>query len=152
GQPWAATITASDPDGDSLTFSLVTAPAGMVISETGRLEWPSAVGGAYTITVLVTDGRGGSAEQAFSLIVNRAPEISGVPVTDGQAGVEYRYAIAAADPDGDELQYTLAGAPPGMAVDGAGVVTWPVPAGGEYTLVLRVEDGKGGAAEQSFVL
>ena len=61
--PYDQTFTfqyeASDPDGDTLTFSLgTTSPQGATISSDGLFSWKptKAQGGTYIITVKVTDG------------------------------------------------------------------------------------------------
>jgi hypothetical protein len=58
-----------DPEGDSLSFSLDGAPAGMEIdSESGLIDWqvPEDLSGKYQIKVLVSDGDAKS-YQTFSL-------------------------------------------------------------------------------------
>jgi hypothetical protein len=66
-------LQASDPDLDPLTYT-VTLPAGatgMVYDATNRLiKWPvaGAIGSYGPIQVSVTDGRGGSASQSYTLV------------------------------------------------------------------------------------
>jgi len=70
-------LTASDPDGDPLAYALPSRPEGMVLGpvlpgNTGiRILWTptKAQGGPRTATVAVTDGRGGRAEQSFTVQV-----------------------------------------------------------------------------------
>jgi len=70
-------LNASDPDGDTLAYALVSQPQGMVLgpvlpNNTGiRVLWTptKAQGGARNATVVVTDGRGGRAEQTFTVQV-----------------------------------------------------------------------------------
>ena len=48
--------TATDADGDGLTFSLVSPPSGATISGSGNFSWtPSQAAGNYPVTVKVTD-------------------------------------------------------------------------------------------------
>jgi len=63
-------VEATDPDGDTLTYSLTTNPDGMAIdSSTGVISWiPTAVG-AYDITVEASDGEL-SDSQGFTIIVS----------------------------------------------------------------------------------
>jgi len=64
---------ASDPDGDSLTFSLESAPPGMTIDpRTGTVRWavPAAAPAAARGVVTVADGHGGRAAQPFTLTVS----------------------------------------------------------------------------------
>lgn len=64
---------ADDADGDSLTYSLEKGPVGMVIDgSTGRVVW--RVGreqaGEHVISIVVTDGQGGRAEQIYQLSIS----------------------------------------------------------------------------------
>ncbi|MBI5250035.1 MAG: hypothetical protein HY912_11120, partial [Desulfomonile tiedjei] len=59
---------------DSVTYSLVQAPPGMVIdSTTGFVQWRTdpAYSGDVTITIMVSDGNGGFATQSFTIVVTR---------------------------------------------------------------------------------
>ncbi len=68
GQPYQYLATAVDPDGDRLTFSLGTGPAGLTVSAMGLVSWPAPVQGAHEVIVKVTDGRV-TTEQRFILTV-----------------------------------------------------------------------------------
>ena len=67
-------VDAADPNaGDMLTFSLITAPAGMTIDpSTGLINWTPGVGdvGENATQVMVEDQDGLSATQAFTITVN----------------------------------------------------------------------------------
>src|SRR5262249_47218922 len=81
--------TARDPDGDTLTFSLVTGPQGLVIDRTsGLVTWNPAANelGTNNVTVQVDDGRGGTATQSYVIGIaqqpgNHDPLIVSNPVT-----------------------------------------------------------------------
>lgn len=63
-------VKASDPDGDTLTYSLKGAPAGMTIDrQTGTLRWtvPDDFAGKVSFAVAVNDGHGGVAQQRLNL-------------------------------------------------------------------------------------
>ena len=69
-------VRAVDPDGNSLTYSLSQAPAGMQIdASSGLITWyPTAVQlGQNQVTVRVEDGRGGSDTQTFTVNVTTEP-------------------------------------------------------------------------------
>jgi hypothetical protein len=69
---YAYQVEASDPDGDTLTYSLVKGPPGMEIDgETGLIEWwvTSKELGPHEVIVEVSDGQGGSDQQMFTLVV-----------------------------------------------------------------------------------
>jgi DNA-binding transcriptional regulator of glucitol operon len=61
--------TASDPDGDELSYTWSTS-GGSISGEGSVVTWvaPNTFG-TYTITVTVTDGRGGQATQSIEIVV-----------------------------------------------------------------------------------
>jgi hypothetical protein len=72
GVAFTFTPTASDPDGDALTWSITAKPAGASFSvATGQLGWtPTAAGTWSGIVITVTDSRGASASlPSFSITV-----------------------------------------------------------------------------------
>ncbi len=65
------TPSASDPDGDPLTFSKIAGPPGLVVSPTtGRITWLAPTIGSYAISIRVSDSRGGSDTLNYSLVVS----------------------------------------------------------------------------------
>jgi serine protease AprX len=114
-------VTASDPDGDQLSFSLITAPSGMNIdAKTGLIAWtPSnAQVGANSVALKVSDPGGLSATQNFSIQVTNVNDppvasndaygmISGGTLAVAEAGVLGNDS----DPDGDALVALLASGP-----------------------------------------
>jgi VCBS repeat-containing protein len=65
----------------------------------------------------------------------------------------YRYDADAVDVDGDTLTYALVQAPSGASIDAAtGLVTWTPSSAGEFGFVIRVSDGNGGAAQQTYTV
>ena len=151
-------ITAQDAEQTALAFSLETAPAGMTIDAvTGRLSWVPLADdlGTPPVTVLVRDGVGGDARHSFNLTVapagaNHPPAFVAGPRVSAQVGVPYRSRVTAADPDGDILSFNLSSGPSGMTVDAEGVVAWTPADLGSVTLRVRVSDGRGGEAEQTY--
>ena len=74
---YAYNVNATDPDGDTLTYSLTTKPTGMTInSTTGVISWTptSTQLGNHSVTVEVSDGSL-SAIQSFIIKVSVAPII-----------------------------------------------------------------------------
>jgi len=70
GKRYSQQINATDPDGDSLTYSLKRALSGMRIdSSTGLITWdvPSDFTGKASFTVAVADGHGGEVTQDLTL-------------------------------------------------------------------------------------
>lgn len=65
-------VKASDPDGDSLAYSLKSAPEGMSIDPlTGLIKWnvPAAFKGEAPATISVTDGHGGEAVYNIKVLI-----------------------------------------------------------------------------------
>ena len=86
---YAYTVIATDPDEDTLTYSLTVNPTGMTIDPTtGVISWtPTSIqSGDHSVTVAVSDGSL-SATQSFIIIVSKAtiihpPTPIVVPVAD----------------------------------------------------------------------
>ena len=56
GALYTYVVEATDPEGDTLTYSLTTSPTGMTInSSTGVISWTPASAGSYDVTVEVAD-------------------------------------------------------------------------------------------------
>ncbi|MCL2873131.1 MAG: putative Ig domain-containing protein, partial [Betaproteobacteria bacterium] len=160
GGSYTYQVTATDPDGDTLAYTLKTAPDDMTISAAGKIEWliPIDAIGDIDVEIEVADGKGGFAYQGYAISVagkgNRAPRITSTPTTTGTAGGSYTYQVSATDPDGDTLTYTLSTAPTGMIISGTGKVEWPIPASviGDINVEIEVTDNKGGFARQSYTI
>jgi len=82
---------------------------------------------------------------------NFPPTITSTPILNGVAGVLYHYDVNANDIDGDPLTFTLTVAPTGMVIDIAtGMINWvPLEAGTE-AVEVKVDDGQGNYATQSY--
>jgi hypothetical protein len=85
---------------------------------------------------------------------NDPPQITSIPRGSVRLGSPYFYAIVASDPNGDPLTYQLTDPPAGMAVDAGGFITWTPTAAqfGPNPVTVRVEDGRGGVANQGFTV
>ena len=73
-EAYAYNVNATDPDGDTLTYSLTTKPTGMTInSANGVISWTptSTQLGNHSVTVAVSDGSL-SSTQSFIIIVSEA--------------------------------------------------------------------------------
>ena len=158
-RPYQYAVTAADPDGDTVTFSLDRAPAGMDIEPTsGLITWtPStAQEDDHTITVVATDPDGARGTQSFTVTVapNQAPTITSTPVENVPAGGIYAYDVWATDPENDPLTFTLDTAPAGMSVDSFGRIRWQPEiddiASGPHTVEVTVADPYGADASQAF--
>jgi len=154
-------VNATDEDSDTLSYSLLTRPAGMTIdSAIGTITWtPDDINvGNNQISVQVSDGNGGAAVQSFTLNVvnvNDPPVITSSPITSAYEDSLYTYHVVAVDQDRDTLSYRLLQSPATMTIDAAtGTITWtPDDINvGNNQISVQVSDGNGEAAVQSFTL
>lgn len=173
GRTYRYDVDATDPDNDPLTYTLLIAPDGMQIdAQTGEITWTpeAAERGIHEVTIHVADGRGGEATQHFSLAVldpppNRPPIITSTPVIHAEAGGTppsgpddewaYTYDVESFDPDDDPLEYALTVSPGGMTIDEqTGLIQWTPTAAqiGPNPVTVEISDGRGGVAEQTFVV
>ena len=153
------TVAANDPDGDPLQYDWEATGGTFDLIEDFWAVWRAPqVNGTFVVTVTVSDGNGGTiaARQTFTVGVNQTPVIDTV-ATSAMAvspGGTITVNGVASDPDGDPLTYKWT-APDGGTITGTGSnVSWVAPnvaPGGlaTYRIVLKVEDGKGGADEKT---
>jgi hypothetical protein len=119
GQAYSFTPSASDPDGQALTFSIANRPSWATFStSTGRLNGtPTAaqVGSYSNVTISVSDGAAQTSLAPFTIVVsaapNQPPTISGTPPTTVTAGQAYSFTPTASDPDGQTLTFSIANRP-----------------------------------------
>ena len=113
--------TATDPEGDLITFRISNRPAWMSFdSDIGFLTGTPSPGneGTYNdIEISATDGELSTALPPFSITVestaapNMPPEIDGIPATNVIVGNNYSFTPSGSDPDGDLLTYSIANRP-----------------------------------------
>ena len=87
--------------------------------------------------------------------LNQAPSITSVPVIEAIVGQEYAYDADAVDPDNDPLSFSLGTNPAAMQIDGAtGQIVWNPNQSdlGNQSVAVTVTDGRGGTAEQQYVV
>jgi hypothetical protein len=155
GEVVTLAIAASDPDGDTLSFSATGLPPGPGIDPatgaiTGLLDYSAA--GAYPVTVTVDDYQGGTASVSFTWTVNnvnRAPSLSNPGDQSSNEGDGVTLAIAASDPDGDTLSFSATGLPPESSIDAAtgrifGTLTDA--SAGSHPVTVSVSDGRASAS------
>ena len=159
GTAFSGTLSASNPNGGSLSYSVSSAPAGLAASAGGALSWASPATGNYTFTAKVIDSYGYSSTQTETLTVaappvvvtNHAPTLASAHWT-AHAGTAFSTMVTGHDVDGGTLSYTVTGVPAGMQVTPSGFVYWAKPVKGSYTLTATVRDNKGAVASAAIVL
>nr|WP_242531532.1 Ig-like domain-containing protein [Priestia flexa] len=152
----AGQVTATDVDGDALTFSLQNAPVNgtVLVNADGTFTYTPNLNynGSDQFTVLVSDGQGGTAVSTVFITIT--------PVNDGPVIPNYTFTtqedgpvianVVAIDVDGDPLIYTLqTQATNGVAVvnaDGTFTYTPNLNFNGTDVFTILVSDGQGGTA------
>jgi hypothetical protein len=157
GQAYAFTPTASDPDGNTLTFAIANKPAWATFStSTGRLSGTPTTAGTYSnIAIAVSDGTASASLASFSITVqaaNRPPVISGTPTTSVTVGQAYAFTPTASDPDGNTLTFSISGKPTWATFSTATgrLSGTPTTAGTSSGIVISVSDGTVSASLVSF--
>lgn len=126
GQSYTFAPGASDPDGDTITFSVQDLPVWAAFNTvTGVLTGTPQAGdeGEYSsIAITATDGMAFAALPLFNITVNivgtnNAPEISGTPPASVIVGVKYEFAPDALDRDGDGLSFSINNRPEWASFD-----------------------------------
>lgn len=160
-------VNSIDPDDDVVAYQLLQAPVGMTIDPvSGLIRWTPTVEqiGDHKVAIEVSDGRGGTARQDYIVCVHADPEnhppvIVSQPVTSLRlapppATTLYEYQVAALDADSDTLAFSLVDAPANMSIGTAsGLINWTPNIGDTATSVtVRVQDGRGGADQQSYTI
>jgi len=107
---------ATDPDGDSVTYSLAVNPQGeMTVTSTGLIEWAGADNagdaGSHMVIVRAMDDLGLYEYQPYVLEVvpsppNTPPTFASEHVTVAYVGTEYDYTVVGRDFDGDSLTFS----------------------------------------------
>ena len=106
-----------------------------------------------TAIARISDRAGNEAIAVSKFIVNTPPEIVTDPLTVAMVGKPYEYDVDATDADNDPLAFSLTVNPPGMTIDSpSGLIAWTPSEAGDTRVTVRVEDTRGGSAEQDFVV
>jgi hypothetical protein len=161
GSPLTFTLAATDADGDSLTFAVSERPQGATFDgETRIFSWTPdyTQAGTFTFICSVSDGALSDSE-AVAVVVsntNRAPTISGTPVTSIMATRAYQFTPTAVDPDGDSLTFSIAGKPAWATFDTIDGSLRGTPGetdiGSLANILISVSDGSTAVSLESFAI
>jgi hypothetical protein len=164
GQSYNFTPVGSDPNGDTLTYSIVNRPSWLTFTPaTGALSGtPNAAGTFSNIQISVSDGSLTANLASFNIVVsstapvNRPPTITGTPSTTATAGTAYNFQPVGSDPDGNTLTYSIQNRPSWATFNtstgrltgtpGAGNV------GATASITITVSDGTATASLSSFII
>ncbi len=162
GTQYTFTPTASDADGDTLTFSITNKPSWATFStSTGRLQGTPASGDVGTtsqILIGVSDGQASAQLATFAIAVsaapNKPPTITGTPGTTATVGTQYTFTPTANDADGDTLTFSIVNKPSWATFSTTTGRLRGTPAAGDVGtaagIVISVSDGQASAQLSSF--
>ncbi|MCP4312585.1 MAG: hypothetical protein GY790_15085, partial [Bacteroidetes bacterium] len=134
GETLSFTATASDPDGDTLTYSVSNLPPGAMFDPATQVfSWTPGYNQANLypdVVFTVTDNGESSLNDSETVTitvedVNRPPVLDLIGNKSVNEGEILSFTVTASDPDGDGLTYSVANLPSGAAFDLATqVFTW----------------------------
>lgn len=151
-------------DGPGSPFwGISAAPPGLSInSSTGVLSGTPTSTGTYTFTVRADQSTGNitgnftlTATKTFSLTINSSassgPTITTTSLIAGGVGQNYMQNVAATG-GSPPYTFTASGLPAGLMITSGGAISGVPTTDGMYTVVVFVNDAKGGQGSQSFSL
>ena len=170
GETLNFTLTANDPDGDQLVYSIIQGADFVSLNDnqdgTATVTAAPDIGdaGNYELVFRVTDPSGNSDSESATMIVeesssgNSPPVLSSIGnqyVTEGEI---LNFTLTASDPDGDQLAYSILQGVDFVSLsdnqDGTATVTAAPESGdiGNYELIFRVADPSGSSDSKSLIL
>ncbi|MCX7926584.1 MAG: putative Ig domain-containing protein, partial [Candidatus Omnitrophica bacterium] len=153
------TLSATDPDGDSVTYSSPNLPNGATLNaSTGVFSWTPNINqaGNYSVTFLAVDPLGASAQQTITISVgnvNQPPVLSTIGNRTVAEGATVTFTVSGTDADLDTLIYSVSNLPQGATFVNQ-TFTW-TPSynqAGSYSIIFTVNDGHGGEDSESIVI
>jgi hypothetical protein len=162
GDTYSFTPTASDPDGNALSFSVTNLPPWASFNtSSGQLSGTpaDANAGSYAdIVISVSNGSASASLAAFSIQVEtpnlQPPVIGGKPPTSVVAGSGYAFTPTASDPQGKALTFSVKNLPSWASFSSSTGKLSGTPASanvGTYgNIVISVSDGSSSASLAPF--
>lgn len=151
-QAYRYDVAATDPDNDSLVFTLVSGPAGMVIdADLGVLTWTPSVDqiGRHPVVVRVSDTRESSSTQSFTLIVTGnepGPQVFSDPRVIAYLFEPYTYQPVTSETGARDLVFELFQWPAGMTIHPfTGRITWTPQSSGVFQVGYQVSEAPNAA-------
>lgn len=150
-----------DLDGDTLTYSINTVPAGLSFdSSTGVLSGSAGSVGIFNLTITATDSEGAATtSNNFTLTVTALPNdppvlASNVANQSGVVGQSINaFSASFSDPQGQSLVYSATGLPTGLSINaGSGLVTGVPQQAGEFSATIVAEDSIGASTTSNTFL
>lgn len=143
GDTLTATVTASDPEDDPLTYAYTWTRNGTPIdgANASTLDGNQFVrGDTITAVMVLSDGFGSTLITASTTIADSPPVVEPTNLVNAAYGVTVEFQSGVSDPDGDPVTYLLAYGPAGMQIDQTGKISW-TPVGPMFDETMEVHFG-----------
>jgi hypothetical protein len=160
GQAYSFTPTASDADGNTLTFSITSQPGWASFNPaSGKLSgtpYSNHAGTWSGIVISVSDGSSKVSLPTYSIVVkpnsNLSPSLTGTPPTTATVGKAYSFQPIGKDPEGKALTFSIRNKPSWASFSTTtGLLSGTPTAAGTFSSVLIVvTDGVTSTALPSF--
>ncbi len=153
GANYSYDVDASDVDGDTLTYGLTVYPTGMTINaQSGRISWTPAADqtGAQSVNVSVTDAKGGSDSQSYTVMVAPAGLIT-VPNLVNMSRTAAETALANAKLTVGTLDFNHNPASPGSVISQSPKAGASAAEGSAVSLTLSLGPDQGLPADPAII-
>lgn len=125
------TVSATDPDNNSITYSATNLPAGATLNNTtGEFTWTPNFNdaGTYEVTFAATEDTPEALSDSETVTIsvinfNRAPELASIGNQTVNEGDTFTFNILATDADGDNIVISVINLPAGATFNGT-TFTW----------------------------
>ncbi len=162
GTAFSYSIQAQDAEQSSLKYTLLAGPVGATVSlNTGLVSWTPSVTslGNHSFLIAVSDGVGGVAQHAFTLVVQSGTNITTPfairsPRSDASLLSKYLSRIDCFDAAGQKLTAELRSGPTGLTIDSSGLIQWMPTTSqlGPQTVSVRYHSSTGSTEDHQFTI
>jgi uncharacterized protein (TIGR03437 family) len=140
-QPYGPVTLSATGGSGVYSWSAAGAPTGLTISAAGVLKGTPTAAGPFSLTATVTDTAASvSASNTFSITILPSLSITTSALPNGTAGMTYGPATMAAAGGSGKYAWSVSGAPPGLSMSAAGVLSGTPTAAGPFSVTATVTD------------
>ena len=145
-------ITASDANGDTLSYSATGLPNGLNInSANGIVSGTTSSAGSYSVTISVNDGEGGSDQASFDWQIIAPISISPIQSPPKVNGSTISYNADVSGGNSVRYRWNFGDGTATTAYSGTSSISHSYSAAGTYVITLYVQDGTDTPVEYQFV-
>ncbi|MGK0270573.1 MAG: YVTN family beta-propeller protein [Cocleimonas sp.] len=144
-------ITASDANGDTLTYSATGLPNGLNINNDGDISGTTASAGSFNVSITVNDGQGESVETSFNWQVIAPINIAPIEPAPQQNGNTITYNANVSGGNTLRYRWDFGDASATTSYTGTQSISHTYANAGTYVITLFVQDGSNTPVEYQFV-